>query len=268
METIQSWGPGILITILGFSAVYFLGVPLLIWSTFRMSAEPDPVVIDPEETRLPRHVFNQFEDADEDLGDLGFEPLEILSLPQQMDNVMAILKVYEHRKRQDYAMAVTMFSLEADRWQTAKSYVEFDTKFENGISFSTSNSTEITAFLPRENSNPVYIHWIQDLADLYQIHCGILDTKAPRKPKASELDTLCGGDVAEFVAIGIVGELESARKDGYLQLDLDEENYTATGKGAYLMTWSQLPPMKWFVRKKFDRRARTVLRECGLDEFV
>ena len=55
---------------------------------------------------------------------------------------------------------------------------------------------------------------------------------------------------------------------GYLAFDARRQRYRLTWKGAYLMTWKLLPPVRQLIRARRRAGARTELRELGIDPAV
>ncbi len=60
--------------------------------------------------------------------------------------------------------------------------------------------------------------------------------------------------------------MENAVSDGYLKLSPDGQHFTATLKGAYMMTWAQIPPFKYLVVANTKRQSKSRLARAGFAE--
>ena len=96
------------------------------------------------------------------------------------------------------------------------------------------------------------------------MHQTITSAKGQRAPKAIRLDDEFQGDASSYIAGTLRDELEAATNEGYLRLNAAGTYYRATVKGAFLMTWKQLQPVKFFVHRTRDRNAKRTLADAGL----
>ncbi len=246
----------------GVVIIYLGGLPLLILFTLKHDAHPTIEPVDPEATPLPTEVAEHLDSAELTLQQVGFEPLGMFFLPHQVPKATAILAFFLNRSTNDSAMAVTVYGGAVGHWQVVH-YVAFSTRYRGGLLIDTGNQGVVGAFPTPPNTLATHIPWITDPHVLFEIHRAITTANGSGAPKELELDTKYGGDVPACLVGGMREELENAVGDGYLRLDAAGMHYRPTIKGAYLMTWQQLQPFKYFVAKARDRKARRMLAEVG-----
>jgi hypothetical protein len=244
------------------AGAYVLGTPLVILATFRHEANPAVEAVAADE--LPSAVRAHVDRARQALAPAGFVDVQSCFLPQAMANVRSVLTVFVNRRTRDAAAAVTIFALVDEQWHVQLQYVEFSTRFRSGRVINTGNPQYFSAFPPRENYLKTHIPWIDDPVELYRVHAAIVAAQGDGE-RELRLDHPYRGDVLAFVSGGMRDELEAARDAGYLRLAAGGAHYRATLKGAYLMTWKQLPPFKGFVIRNRHRQVRRLLAELGIE---
>jgi len=254
-----------LIIALGIVLVYVFGSPLLILSSFRQDAHPKIERVS-ETTNLPTFVSKQFDEADIDLRDSGFQLEDTLFLPQQTDNILIVLRLYTNRTAKDSAIVVTMVALIDKSWQVANQYCEFSSHFRDGSDFNTNNSGEVSAFRTPANTTTTRAPWIAECGDLYRAHCLIMKSEAGSKEKELRLLTKFNEDAVAFLKFAMEDEMERAVSDGYIKLGEGEGHYVPTFSGAYKMAWGQLWPFKRFVVATSDRKCRARLANAGFEQ--
>ena len=244
---------------------YIFLVPLIIIFTFRQSANPNVLSLE-ETTSFPKFIQEQFDEASQELAQLGFQWEENAYLPNQVDNVKVILHLYSNRESKEAVMVVTMLALIDGAWTQQNQYCEFTAKFQNGLEINTNNTPEVYAFKVPKNVITTRAPWIEEISDLYRAHVLVQRSEARQQPKDFSLDTKFQGDVRAYIADGMRQELHNAAADGYIKLNEDESNYVATFWGGYVMTWKQLPPFKGFYEAYMNRQAKRRLANAGFRE--
>ena len=258
----------ILITVAVLFSIYALGIPLLILSTFRQAANPELEIVD-ELLPLPDVVEEQFSVSGSDLEAMGFAAVETMFLPNQIENVRAIVRLYENTSEQASAMLVSMFACVDNVWDLQSIYCEFNTRLNDGSDFNTNNSNEVSAFKSSPKTTTTRIPWIEDSRELYRAHDALVksltlsSTKRGSLRKELRRHTVFHGDAAAYVGSAMQDELAQAAKDGYLKMSSDQQSYTPTFFGAYRMTWPQIQPFKYLARAKSDRIAKSRLAKAG-----
>jgi hypothetical protein len=245
---------------------YVFALPLLIWATFKHEANPTLQTVDPDELPLPAVVQQHFDAAHPALEEAGFAPEGTLLLPQNMPNVRCLLRMYVNRAAKQSAMVTSIFGLIGEQGCSHVKYVEFCTRYMDGSEINTSNaSTGGGAFPPNPTSQMVHIPWIENVGQLYRIHQLLAAFKPPSAQRVVRLESTYDGNLPVYVAGCMRDELEYARQTGYLRLTSGGDEYRATFKGAYLMTWKQLPPFKSLVMYARRKRAENLLASIGID---
>jgi hypothetical protein len=243
--------------------VYVGALPLLIWKTFKQESEPTLQLIDPATCPLPPDVQQNFDRAEVELIPAGFEVTGTLFLPSSVPNVKPIVRLYVNRPQKDMAMVASIFTESQSAPQHHK-YVEFCTRFADGLEINTGNTEVVGSFPPRPQVSTTHYPWIKSAAELYRVHQAVLRLKAPGAAKALTFEREYHGDGAAYLAAGIKRELAEAANAGYVYLDSATGQYRATLKGAYLMTWKQLPPFKQVVETLRRKRAERLMKESGV----
>jgi hypothetical protein len=221
----------------------------------KIQAIPEVQIVD-ESNPLPKDVNRKFSRADAQLVKLGFRVKDTCLVPQAVKNITTILRLYLNYTQLDAAMTVTMFSNVDGAWTEKTHYVEFNSRLQNGREINTSNTGEISSFKTPSDTFSTHTPWIRNLSKLYKAHQGFVSQQSKGVPKVLRIQSEFNGNSARYVAAGVIHELESARKDGYLRLAPNKKHYLATIKGAYLMTWCELPPFKQIVRARKHAAAR------------
>jgi len=265
--------------------VYFLATPLIILMTFRHEALPHVLPIDEDSLPLAESDEHLIRTRQE-LESLGFECVGRYGLPHQIDNVRAMLDLFVSHSPETSAMSVVMYILLGETWKRKTAYVEFSTTFTDGSFVDTMNSTEVGAFCEPRRSVKTQHPELTDARALHAAHEAMNDWHFPGSSRYLKLEKRFHGDAPSYLAAVITEELESARQDGYVRLvGGDQESFTklmdpsnpyeapparftppsymATIKGAYLMTWSELWPLKSLKYWSRIRRDRLRLQETG-----
>ncbi|MEZ6068906.1 MAG: hypothetical protein R3C10_01275 [Pirellulales bacterium] len=124
--------------------------------------------------------------------------------------------------------------------------------------------------------------WLEASDKLYRAHCAVCRWIASGKGKLLRLDEEFAGNASEYITRVIVEELEAVRQAGYLRLVetkcessiSDQQNpyqspsetcsaYVLTFKGAYLMTWKELWPIRPLRTRHRIREGRRRLADAG-----
>jgi hypothetical protein len=98
--------------------------------------------------------------------------------------------------------------------------------------------------------------------ELYRLHQAVC-RRLGSGQKLLPLDEQFGGDAVRYMADSIVEELEAAVAAGYMRLDKAAGTYKPTPKGALLMTYGELWPMKGFRLRRRLQRERELLAELA-----
>jgi len=254
-----------------------LGVPLFILLTFRTTSNPVLVPVEDDVT-LPEIVSDYFAEITARMSQIDFETSATLFLPQQVDNITAIVRLFDNERERDTAMATSIYSTIGGNWQIQTQYLEFNTDYEDSTEVDTGNSGRVGAFPLPPHQTVTMAPSLDDPSELYEAHRSICKLVAGQTTKQWRLHSHFHGDAAAELADGIGRELERARQVGYLRYcseadDKPPENdgvkqrggeMKATLKGAYLMTWNETWPFKQIITRSHLRRSRQRLEQAGV----
>jgi hypothetical protein len=244
--------------------VVYVGGPVLLHATIKLSAAPEVVPFPLDHPSLPPEVAQDFQKVTARLGQDGFEPVGGLALPRQMPQVRAIMLLLANRKAKDVAMATVMYAASAQGPPRRTFYLEVVTSFQDGTVVQTNNASQLPAFGPRPTHTTGRFPTIQCPRELYRLHQELV-LRSASSAKKFRLDEEFGGDWRAAVTAGMIEEMEAQVPTGYLYLSPEEKLYRPTWKGAFLMVWKLLWPMKSILRSRRDRAARQLIAQLGIE---
>jgi hypothetical protein len=143
------------------------------------------------------------------------------------------------------------------------SYVEFVRRYDDGIVVQTNNSSELSSFkrMPAEFTTKFWE--IRDIRRLNRLHRVLSDRFRERGQPVNQLDTKYEGDALRYVAQAV---LEDTFRDqvgtGYLAED--PNGFRPTLKGAWIMAWKELWPIKSIRRWREQRYTKRLSAELEL----
>jgi hypothetical protein len=135
----------------------------------------------------------------------------------------------------------------------------FQTQFQDGTEIATANN-QLTVGLPSlPGITALWLPEVRDPIQLYRIHDQVRDLMGLGMKRVS-----VGPDPAAYLTAGRNRMLAHFVVTGYYYLDEARGVYRPTWKGALLMTWRLLWPIRPLYRAWRRRRTREFLREHGL----
>lgn len=233
--------------------------PFLVRSTLRFRLPIEVVVVNPRETPMPEDTRQYFDYAYHSLVANGFELLEVMYLPSFVPNVRSLIAVYVNRRTQDSAMSSFMIA-EGAMAGVRKRYVEFVRRYPDDTLVQTNNSDELGAFPAKPREFTTQFHGLEDVSRLFALHQFLASKHGGARSAYLRIDTEFQGRAADYVARAVLQEgLEEQKKTGYLGGTATE--LRPTWKGAILMAWKELWPIKSLRRASRQRAANATLRE-------
>jgi len=238
---------------------YVLG-PILIFFTLRFRMPPTVVAVDPRVHPLPAEARNYLAEAYRGLTAEGFELLGTMLLPDLVPNVKTLFAMYTNRANSDMAMSAIIVAQGGVGGELKTSYVEFVHRFDDGVVVQTNNSAELSAFKRMPGEYTTKFWQIRDIRRLYSLHQQLIERFRQRGQPVNRLDAEYGGDAVRYVAKAV---LEETFRDqvgtGYLAEDAS--GFRPSLKGAWIMAWQELWPIKGIRRWRERRRAERLLAE-------
>lgn len=246
--------PTLYLWLLGFVAFYFLITPLLILSSQKMSASPacDELqmhTLDPQIADFLMQKTNA-------LYELGFDEPTLIHLPSAVSGVKAYLIMLVNRPAGDKVMVTALVAADVLTIQTW--YVEFSTRYASDQCVDTLNSEELSAFQQGPENVRTQVPSVTDVKELYRLHQYMM-----KKSNITAKKMLYEpGQAVEYLKENALKKSYDAQVEkGWLTFDAAGNCYRPTVKGAYLMTWGLLQPMKWFRIVAMRKREREILSE-------
>jgi hypothetical protein len=237
----------------GVAVFYYSIAPIVI--KFTQSLRVNPMMLEASVHELPAAASASLLEMTRVLGDIDFEALAYIRLPDQLPTVTGYLALWVNRRSGDIAT-----------WTCANTILftdmmpSFTTRFDDGYDIVTRSWKKLGVFPRHAREEKLNFPQVHDLRQLYTIH---------RLRVQRSTHTACGRlvpqeqDAIELVRRDTSREYEWLVEAGYHWLDARAERYRPTLKGAYLMTWKLLPPVKQVRQWLTRRNAARVLREIG-----
>lgn len=264
MQPLLGWAIAAALSLLVLiAALMYLGGPLLIYFTHRQQARPHLVAFKPGVTPLPADVDQFFHHTSWALAQQGFEIITGMFLPSQMENLVVALIYMIHRQEQDTVIAVALHNKTPGMTATMF-HVEFVTRYRSGNIIQTANAQPLSAFPVPPHCVNSHFPSVQDPVELYRLHQAQC-RRHGSGPKLIKLDEQFGGDAVAYMAAALVEELDGAVESGYMRLDAAAGQYRPTFKGALLMTYGELWPVKGVRLRRRSNRERELLAELAYE---
>lgn len=240
-------------------APYLLG-PVFVKLTQKMPRQPhfDQVDFAGSQDLMPQAALDFFAKSHESLTKQGFRARAFLLQTGQVPGVSVAVRLYEESKALDYGVALLVLAKVPGLAQEVhQSVIEFSTRLETGETIDTTNRDNADPFPQPESKDVFRCPILEDPGDLYQVHRARLDGR-----RLTEKTRIEEGEEAEAISKSMAEEVEWAARLGYFSLS--GENYVPTWKGALLMTWRELWPLKQLQQKKFESEAKAFVEGLGL----
>jgi len=248
---------GILLAI--FLAIY-IAAPLAVKFTNWQSARPRVEPLGEHDTfRLASNVTAFLESTSESLRQIGFDEVARLVLVGQANDMKTYLHVLRKSPEQDWAMVAVMI-VEMNNVRREHKYTEFSTSFDDETEVGTNNSSELPGYECGPWKTLIQLPSCRDISFLYRVHRVALAKYGGLSRPRVIPDSL----IASFLSEEILRELHEQEERGYFFLDAMEGKYRPTFKGAFLMTWKLMWPLKPIREVLHSWRARKLLAELGV----
>ena len=238
---------------------YYLG-PVLIRAMQRMPADGRFERYDSTVHQSPEMVRTAIRDAVASLTAAGFTPLGDAFRPVLMGQPAIQVTLLENRATEQKAMAAGIFQ-NLELVSSIATHVEIGTKLSDGRLLLANNSATPTVFAPVAGKVAEILPSVRDAARLAAIHQRIVErTRGDTTPIRGEAHL----DVLRFLDDAMRLEMEQQIPTGYLWLDDVAKAYRPTWKGAALMCWKLLPPLRGIRAARIRRREAALLAELGM----
>ncbi|HEX5106058.1 MAG TPA: hypothetical protein VFV87_19700 [Pirellulaceae bacterium] len=240
----------------------FVAGPVFIYFAHKQAARPELVPFTPGQTPLPANVDTYFSQTCWALDAEGFKIVTGMFLPKQIEHIVAGLVLVVNRQECDVAIVVAIHADPPGGMPFTQMHTEFVNRFRDGRLVQTANAQALSSFPPPANSVSSYLPSVQDPRRLYHIHKALVKQHASSE-KVLRLDEDFGGDAIRYAQFSLIEELNNACRVGFMRLDLAAGVYRPTIKGACLMTWQEIFPLKNVRLVRRRRRERRLLEELA-----
>jgi len=250
------------------AAAYYLLSPILILLITRLNVAPRFVPFDPRKESPSTEAASHFSAMQTALVQMGFRLVAGFVIHDFAPQVRTFAQVYVNESTQDSAMVSSVVRVGPGHELVVQAqYLEFVSHFHSGLleliqTNNNDSAPSVFAEWPKERT--VRISNVNDAARLYQIHQAAVCRFAPTEQKTNRLLDEYGGDVIRYFHEAVFREpLENQAKLGCLHLDKRHNCYRPTVKGAYLMAWKLLWPIKAIRVARARSLARRLESELG-----
>ena len=243
-----------LIWIVGFAALMYLFAPILIRFSQKMNAQPKFEPLDL--STLPPPAAQYVWACQQALEAEGFETVAHLAWANPAPNVFPFIALLMNRAAGTKAMVSAFYVVSPEGPKLTTKYVEFITRYQQGTVLQTSNNQPPGAFQHGPEQQTLRLPEVQNPHALYAVHC---QRTARLAGNPIEPLPLPGTEVS-VQETRMIEDYEEQVKFGLLYLDQGAAVYRPTWKGAYLMTWSQLQPVKYFREARERGKSQAALK--------
>ncbi|BCM91813.1 hypothetical protein IAD21_03689 [Abditibacteriota bacterium] len=234
------------------AAIYF-GTPLLIKFGEGMNANPTLMPVDP--AQWPTSVAQTMSRVEHDLYAMGFSIVARFRMSNAANNTDTILTMLVNYKSGDKAMITAIWGNANGVWTLGTHYTEFSTRFEDGHCFDTMNSKTLGSFQRGPMDIKTQVPQLKEAADLWALHRFVMRKHNPAGRKI----VYDMKDAETYLRrIWREGFQEQAKFGRFTEKG---SRFQPTWKGAYLMTWALMWPMKWIRESQMNTRAQAIIRE-------
>jgi hypothetical protein len=240
----------------GVVGFFYGAAPLLILASQTLAAE---VALTPTRVEdLPAGARESLRQLLEAFWAQGFEVVSNCRVPDAVPGVLGVQVLLVQPESRDigYGIFSSTMAGALRAWM-----VTIRTRFADGTQIITSSSTQAGVFPANPAADVIHANWIKDPARLYRIHRARLVTSG----RAGEPRMLPAPERAvEYQQDEWREEIERLIRTGYYRPPGGGGKCGMTLKGAYVMTWRLLWPVKQLRQLRRRVRAWRVIRRLGV----
>jgi hypothetical protein len=163
----------------------------------------------------------------------------------------------EHPGTRDVAK-VLVVATRRGRWSVT---LAFQTRFADESEAVTANSRVIAGFPPPPDVTSAWLPEVREPATLYRVHERLRDAVGGAGQRVG-----VGPEAAEYLWTGSIRSHAAWVAAGYYRLDEARGIVRPTWKGAVLVTWRLIQPVKTLYRARRRRATRRLLARLGIPE--
>ncbi len=232
----------------------FVNRPVKSYQTLRVQARPIVEAIEP--ANMPQGAASYFAQIVAQLEAEGFQVMGSLKRPNAVNNVCTYTVLMLNSASGDQASLIIAAHEKDHALRAASKTIVFDTRFESGERFSTANIKTPGVFRYGAKDINTRLPTTEDARLIYQIHCWVMSLQHPTSAKV----TFEQHEAVPHYIESIIESYEKQVSFGRFSKDPSGDFYRPTWKGAFLMTWPLLYPLKDFYLWQIKRREQTTLQ--------
>lgn len=250
----------VLYPLLLLAILVYVVLPVVVKFTARLSKGFSVVPV--EANMLPPNAAGHFGRVATSIGALGFAPAGFFQLSGMAAASDAMLALWTNAKTGEVAIGAVVTHRPAGRPELARTtrFTQYLTRFPDGVAIVTNNSPRLGAFRPARTHDVIHAPGIDSPAVLYRLHAAHVAALAPG---AAEGVLPEPGREVEWLEQLLSDEVDTQVAAGNFQT-AGGADYVPTWRGAFMMTYDQLPPMKQFRHAHEESRARPFADAAGV----
>ncbi|MEK7469240.1 MAG: hypothetical protein AAB074_17840 [Planctomycetota bacterium] len=236
----------------------YVVAPLIVFFMHRQSPAPEVLPHDPGPYPTPADEF--FNELGPRLADLGFGETQRWSFRGFAPNVAAEFCTMADRRRRVLAVGYVMHVRRGNVFRPHSTFLELVSSEGKTRTLNTSNSTTPLLVTDMGERRIVLLPSLQDPSALLNAHQKLvsrdrLATSAQEPPSRAEIP----GRVREAIAASHAWQVSIG-----LLSPLPSGSFRLTLKGAFLFTWTALPPGKQWLKRRCAAREALLLKDLGI----
>jgi hypothetical protein len=240
--------------IAGLLILFYIAAPLHVRFGGRHSAHPTFETLELEQLDPPVAQFLKSHTLE--LLNLGFDEPTLVRIPDATSHVTSYLIMLVNRRSGDKAMVTAMIAKSHDVVRQVL-YFEISTRFENGKVFNTHNG-RVLLYPSNLETVSTQVPQVHDVRQLYELHTYVMDKHGMVGGKV----LFEPGNALDYLSrFTFIETFESYARRGLMFYEPRSDCYVPTLKGAYLMSWALMQPIKAFRYAMLWRRARKIMAE-------
>jgi hypothetical protein len=225
-------------TMAGLSILMFVFVTIAIYCRSRIRAQSKCELIDPGRDIIPEEFWDRVRQTVEDLAPCGFNVCGHFRMGERVSGTVSYVTLLENKKERDIARLAVVF-VQSNKVSRVHAVLAIDTEFMDGTELVTANNLVLSHVPLPKNRVALWLPHLDDGGDLYRIHQQVARTLGLGEKRwtldndsCDYMDRFSNAEIARWV------DLE------YYQPDGTGELLRPTWKGAVLISWKMIPPMK------------------------
>lgn len=230
--------------------------PLLVWLTQGVSAQPHFEPYDPARQQIGEDLVARVRDIVAALAAEGFRVAG--DFFWEAPNTRVVLLQNDQAGQRATVLAKR---LPTKTGSISKVALEFCTSFADGRELCVNNNSDPGIFAAVPGKRVERLADVRDPRQLYRVHQAV-ERRFYGATSRTEFDER--RDPVDVLRIAVLHEMEKQLATGYFRLDETAARYRPTLRGAFLMTWKLLPPVRQMRAWRLARRARALLAESGV----